>query len=874
MDKQPSPGRDSFHRLSQLRSLLVLPSLTLSIVLASLLCSVSSSLYTPAAHAASATLQISPTSKHYSPLYSVITVQGANYGANETVNVYWNYTGPGTGTLETTATTDSTGAFSAIFETPLASTGTYTIAGVGQQSGLVATGTFQLLPLLTVEPHGSGPNTALAIIGNAFGTGETVNIYWNYTGPGTGLLLASATGDATGSFTTTANVPAKTKTGHFTIAGVGQTTNTVSQFPFTVIAPLLALAPVSGAPLTNLTVSAYGFTGDETVNFYWKNGTTPIASGPTNNYGYIVSSFTVPAGSSAGNVTVKAVGQTSNLTITNTFTVVAPASNVSLTKGPVGVTEQVTGQGYAPGETVNLLWNYHGPGTGQNVASVTTDYDGAFSASFAVPFAINGSYVIAAVGASSNTVTKNNFTIGNGLAVSPVTNAPGQSVTVNGTGYKPNVKVKLYWDSSSGLLLASVIADTHGNILTSVNLPANATPGSHSIVGVGQKSGKTFTAPVTIDTAWGDFGFDPAHQRENNFENSVSTSNVANLKLKWSATTPTNLKASPVYANDLVYISTNRGMLNAYNATTGALQWQFNSGTNYPSESSPLVDPATGLVFFGLIGHDGFGLPTPFYALDARTGALKWSLILAWDEYDFPTVANRVLYIGVSNEGKKSALYALDETTGHINWQRLTDGGIWGAIGVDTTRNMIFSIVGNPADTVTAFDATTGKTIWQYDVPVPTPDADPGSGVTIANGLVYIDSKNGSVYALNESSGTLNWTAVINTQSIGDVSTQAVSVNGMLYVGSLDNNLYAFNATTGVLKWKTPTGGGIDSSPAVANGIVYVASFDGSIYAMDATTGTTLWSYATGSLSFSSPIMANGWLYCGSTNGNLYAFHL
>ena len=823
--------------------------------------------------AASATITVSPSSERYSPIYSVITVQGANFAASEPVKVYWNYTGPGTGTLEVTVNADSTGAFSTQFETPLAATGTYPIGGVGQTSGLVATGSFQLLPLLTVEPHGSGPGTALSLIGNAFGAGETVDIYWNYTGPGKGQLLTTAIGDSTGSFTVTASVPAGASPGHYPIAGVGVTSQTVSTFPFTVIQQLLSLAPVSGAPATALTLSAYGFQGGETVNFYWNNGTAPITTGATNNYGYIVAPITVPTGSAPGSYPVKAVGQSSNITINGTFTVLAPASSLSLNTGPVGVTEQVTGQGYAPGETVAILWHYTGPGTGKKVGNVTTDYDGAFQTSFTVPHAANGAYTIAAVGATSNDVTQQTFTLSNSLAVSPATSSPGQHVRVNGTGYKAGVAVKIHWDSATGPLLASVKANAKGDILKSVTLPTSATSGSHNVVGVGQKKGKTFTAPITIDTAWGDFGFDPAHQRENTFENTVNTSNVSKLKLQWTATTPTNLKASPVYANGFVYISTNTGGLNAYNATTGALQWQFNSNTGYKSFSSPLVDPTTGLVFFGLVGHDGFGLPAPFYALDAKTGVVKWSLIIAWDEYDFPTVANHTIYVGDSNEGLKSNIYALDETTGHINWSRQTDGGVWGAIGVDTSKNMLFSIVGNPADTVTAFNATTGKTIWQYNVPVPTPDADPGSGVTIANGLVYIDSKNGSIYALNESSGTLSWTTVINGQTIGDVSTQAVAANGTLYVGSLDNNLYALNATTGAVKWKAPTGAGIDSSPAVANGVVYIASFDGSIYAMDATTGATLWSYATGSPSFSSPVIANGWLYCGSTNGNLYAFH-
>jgi hypothetical protein len=51
-------------------------------------------------------------------------------------------------------------------------------------------------------------------------------------------------------------------------------------------------------------------------------------------------------------------------------------------------------------------------------------------------------------------------------------------------------------------------------------------------------------------------------------------------------------------------------------------------------------------------------------------------------------------------------------------------------------------------------------------------------------------------------------------------------------VGSDDNNIYALNATDGIKLWSYPTGGAVDSSPAVANGITYVGSEDGNVYAL------------------------------------------
>jgi outer membrane protein assembly factor BamB len=55
--------------------------------------------------------------------------------------------------------------------------------------------------------------------------------------------------------------------------------------------------------------------------------------------------------------------------------------------------------------------------------------------------------------------------------------------------------------------------------------------------------------------------------------------------------------------------------------------------------------------------------------------------------------------------------------------------------------------------------------------------------------------------------------------------------NGVVYVGSFDGNVYALNASTGAELWSFPTGSYVTSSPAVANGVVYVGSNNNNVYA-------------------------------------------
>ncbi len=824
---------------------------------------------------------IIPKSVSYSQQQS-IRVGGSYFGANQGINVYFNYTGPGTGTLEQSLISSPTGQFLAHFSVPLIATGTYTIAAVGQKYNDVGTGTVQILPQLYMSPRAAGPGTLAYFYGNDFGNGEQVNIYWNYTGPGTGSLLTTAPANATGSFQVKATVPSN-KLGQIPVVAIGQTSQTSASTAFMLYKSTLALAPVSGPPGTQLTVSAVGYTAFEKVNFYWNNSSTPFASPAANPNGYVAPfTFTVPAGTLPANYVVTGTGVKSLITITNTFTVVAPASIFTITSGPVGSSVKVTGSGYAPGETVNVQWNYTGPGTGTTVATATANVNnGVFTTSFTVPTATTGNYPLAVVGVTSSSVTTSSFTIANSLAIGPNTAPPGTNVTATGTGFHAGEMVQLFLDNTSGTLLASTNADTHGNINIPIALPTSTTPGAHTVIGVGLTSALSFSAPLTINTNWGDFGFDTVHSRYNPNEYSLGVSNASSLNLKWSSFTALGMRSSPVYANGIVYIGTHDGMLIAFNATTGAQLWEKNFTLAFEVPSAPLVDPVNNLVFFGTVGFENSGIPSPFYALDATTGQLKWSIVMPWNNFGFPSLHFNTVYIGASREGGSAMLNAIDEMSGHINWQHTTSGGVWGSVAADIVGgvNTIFTGMGNPGNSVLSLNAATGALNWSYPVPLSPGGDDVGSGISVSNGHVYASSKNGNFYALNESDGTLAWSTAIGRADIGNVSSPAVGPDGTIYVGSYDKHLYALDPSGNIL-WTITTGGLIDGSPAVANGVVYFSSNDGSIYAANANAstsaggGTVLWSYNTGRLSHASPIVVNGWLYATSSNGNAYGFSL
>jgi outer membrane protein assembly factor BamB len=160
-----------------------------------------------------------------------------------------------------------------------------------------------------------------------------------------------------------------------------------------------------------------------------------------------------------------------------------------------------------------------------------------------------------------------------------------------------------------------------------------------------------------------------------------------------------------------------------------------------------------------------------------------------------------------------------------------------------------------------AVDEQSGTEKWNFKSRMPI-----ASSPTIAGGVVYFVSSAGALAAIDAANGQPKWVFATErerrfeapnlhgyppaAQTIPDawdmwISSPAV-VNGIAYFGSGDGNVYAVDAKSGVLQWKYGTGDVVHASPAVANGTVYVGSYDGKFYAIDATSGQLRWSYQAG----------------------------
>lgn len=121
------------------------------------------------------------------------------------------------------------------------------------------------------------------------------------------------------------------------------------------------------------------------------------------------------------------------------------------------------------------------------------------------------------------------------------------------------------------------------------------------------------------------------------------------------------------------------------------------------------------------------------------------------------------------------------------------------------------------ATAFTASNAASARQVWRWQPPAvtgkpaPVLDASPA----VVAGSVCIGAQSGAFYALNEATGTVEWSRQLDTEPqatrgggrLGITSTAAVladpATGAMTAYVSGARYLYALNATTGSVKWKT-----------------------------------------------------------------------
>lgn len=414
----------------------------------------------------------------------------------------------------------------------------------------------------------------------------------------------------------------------------------------------------------------------------------------------------------------------------------------------------------------------------------------------------------------------------------------------------------------------------------------------------------------------------------------IDAGNVHSLGLDWSASLGPGqflVEDYPLEVGGRLYVTTSTDEVQAYNAVSGQLLWQY----------APQVDfsQSTGIGGYGVSTNRGVALDhgmlftltfdDRLQAISQATGEELWSATVADDatgayETMAPTVYDGMVFVGVSGsqDGIRGFVAAYDEHTGRQMWRFWTvpaagtdwvpegggGGGVYMPPTVDTRTGMIYVGTGPPApviygaqrpgpnlytDSILALNAHTGKLVWYYqEVPHDLWNYAAASPVVIldtrlgghAVHAVAEAGKDGHVYLLHAATGKPLFAPVAYVkEGHPPPTTQGTmvcpgSIGGSPYSPlALDPNLAAAYVTgvnlCQILK-VTKTGG---TGEKAFGGVRITPPGEvptGTVEAVNLTTGKPVWRRAMPTpMIGGATATGSNLLFTGDQHGNLYAIN-
>ncbi|MEE1938379.1 PQQ-binding-like beta-propeller repeat protein [Streptomyces sp. TRM 70361] len=253
---------------------------------------------------------------------------------------------------------------------------------------------------------------------------------------------------------------------------------------------------------------------------------------------------------------------------------------------------------------------------------------------------------------------------------------------------------------------------------------------------------------------------------------------------------------------------------------------------------------------------------------EAATGERLWELTGAQSDFETSDAAP-VLAAGTVYVWADGRLYAMDARTGAERWSYpVGDTSVTGGVPVRPLPAGDGAVYVSAGSRVFALDAASGAERWRFDAPAAflcPPVFVPGAA--IAGGGVYLADYLGTVYALDAVNGHDRWR--IATESRQSAEPPVVA-DGLVHLGS-GGALYTLDAVSGTPRWRFATGGEITGAPVVADGRVHFGSADHCLYTLDAVGGQLRWKLATEGEITGSPVVADGVVFACSRDRCVYA---
>jgi outer membrane protein assembly factor BamB len=316
----------------------------------------------------------------------------------------------------------------------------------------------------------------------------------------------------------------------------------------------------------------------------------------------------------------------------------------------------------------------------------------------------------------------------------------------------------------------------------------------------------------------------------------------------WKVPTGNAIEANPGAGGGMVYVASTDNNVYAVNIATRRQAWTFQAGavTAAPEAVGDVVCLSTTAGhFYALRVADGkaaWDVDTSVAAAYKRTWAVDGGNVILGTDTESPQAYDAAT-------GKKGVRYSMQEP--YATALSAADGTLY---AIDAL-GMCY-----------AFHTATDTEIWHTQLL--SSDDQPGTGLTIDSGGVYVGTLSGALYKIDATTGKVLWTYHPGS----GMESNVIVANGVVYLRDNNGTVHAISAATKKQLWaKTATATGI-YGPAVSGGRVYYTTAL-ALQALDAKSGDPVWAFTAPNNAelLATPVVANGLVFIGSYDDGLYA---
>lgn len=322
-----------------------------------------------------------------------------------------------------------------------------------------------------------------------------------------------------------------------------------------------------------------------------------------------------------------------------------------------------------------------------------------------------------------------------------------------------------------------------------------------------------------------------------------------------SGNLPIGLGAPRVF-NDILYMGTQNGVMNAYDLESGRILWAYN-------EKSPLNGPVE---FFN--DHVAYGsLAGRFFVRHYLTGELKFAIDLGSPVESAPLFHNGHLFVYLRGH----QFVHLDAETGKIIWVYKRAVPVTTTLQ-RTTKPLIIGnkvIIGFADGFVGALSLDEGLLLWETKLVDQGKFVDVDLNPLLAGGTVVTGSPAGELKAINPENGAISRSYGLHVQAHPFLKGE------QLLLGTDEGEVVLMSLAGEILK-KAKISSQAISAVAWWKGNLVAASFDGMLRAVDPLTMKVVDEFALGynsSAVYSDIVVADDYMSISSSRNRLYVFH-